>query len=1126
MLLLNLNKFLQIIMIIYTTDNLIHYEHISSSSTTKRSLNSHENINQSAEYLKMNSLQRTHAKYSQKFKHSADQSNYYHQQQHSTVQIRLPSVEECISDQYNYSVNKGCLCYLFQSTGLSNGTFEFITNRHAQILRDSMSNCIIYTFVGDLKEIVHIRLLDFNLSINKETFGRGDKCTTQFTVYHRLDRAELMRDDQPDYRLCGQELNQLPVQEFYSTGRVLIIELDQITNESQKILGLFEFLDKDTYQTDGIHIQSTKCDQLFFSSSHKNNKNNNKNNNKSFRTNSNPLLLHQIDQLNRNPPQRMFNNDQELFFLQFKSNGKFFSPNYPQFYHNNNVSTMLCKYYFLAHSNERIIIKLNNVQLWSNQNCHSTLQRDTIHVHEIATSLFNTNDATLSQLLHKLHENAFIYQLKKQLLFLCGSKDHIEIISDHPLLMLTLQTHVNSLGARGFEGIYQFLSKTQSSHNHDNDKELFQDPGILEFMNTETDSTIKKQTIPQIKHYWLDPLKPRGIIKSPNYPLVYPQNMRLLYIFNIPEGKLLRLKFSSIQLGNNYIPSTKCTQLVGDRIELYEYGYLNNNTPQLILCGTSAVPQEKIIRNQRFQMNHVYINFITDHLTNQNELGFILSYEYANLNGSVPNENQYIADNDDDNNNHNRFMPIRQDLSDNSDDDDDPCQFTIKSYGKESTGYLHIPDYLIKTKKSFNLNNCKWKLEGGYGQRIQIRFIRHLNTVQQSNSFPSGQMTSIQRNDDFVQHDQEFNDLIQRQKQQKTDMTEINEDELTFTPSASSSSSASSFLNSLKCPTSITLELINYRANLLTTNNDINKLLNNKLNPHNMLKQNYEALGVDPLSITQPSSSSSASLSRTDSMESTPSDPVRLCAGDFMNYSPASKGFMSGNIPRLDIILKINQSTNNNNDNNNNNIHNYNHNNITDRRNLEQNVNRNQPFNLGYDVQYKFVTDYGVTSSSGNQRKPSCYFEFCRSQSITGNFSSPNYPGLYPIDVICEYRFSGVNVRRIDISFVEFDVESTSKTCMDDTMGDNVEISSCYSTELLSSPKRRFCHKQNPLNPFKVQWHEPCVNLKFFSNGMYVRTGFFGVYEFHDAGQQCKRINKLLVTFLCFIVNSLLFLLT
>uniref|UniRef100_A0A183A575 CUB domain-containing protein n=1 Tax=Echinostoma caproni TaxID=27848 RepID=A0A183A575_9TREM len=53
-----------------------------------------------------------------------------------------------------------------------------------------------------------------------------------------------------------------------------------------------------------------------------------------------------------------------------------------------------------------------------------------------------------------------------------------------------------------------------------------------------------------------------------------------------------------------------------------------------------------------------------------------------------------------------------------------------------------------------------------------------------------------------------------------------------------------------------------------------------------------------------------------------------------------------------------------------------------------------------------------------------CFFEFNRSQSVRGNFSSPNYPGLYPIDLICEYRFSGNNVRKIEIEFLAFDVES------------------------------------------------------------------------------------------------------
>ncbi|VDP45517.1 unnamed protein product [Schistosoma margrebowiei] len=53
-----------------------------------------------------------------------------------------------------------------------------------------------------------------------------------------------MSNDQPDYELCGQHLNQLPVHEFYSYGRVMIIELDQITKEKQNVIGFYEFLDR------------------------------------------------------------------------------------------------------------------------------------------------------------------------------------------------------------------------------------------------------------------------------------------------------------------------------------------------------------------------------------------------------------------------------------------------------------------------------------------------------------------------------------------------------------------------------------------------------------------------------------------------------------------------------------------------------------------------------------------------------------------------------------------------------------------------------------------------------------------------------------------------------------------
>ncbi|VDQ08593.1 unnamed protein product [Trichobilharzia regenti] len=91
------------------------------------------------------------------------------------------------------------------------------------------------------------------------------------------------------------------------------------------------------------------------------------------------------------------------------------------------------------------------------------------------------------------------------------------------------------------------------------------------------------------------------------------------------------------------------------------------------------------------------------------------------------------------------------------------CEFTITSNGIDSTGYIRIPQDLLSTQKSteynqnnnniYNkLNNCKWKLQGNFGQRIQIRFIKRLES-----SFHG-----TQPGHGYIQQDQEFHDLINK----------------------------------------------------------------------------------------------------------------------------------------------------------------------------------------------------------------------------------------------------------------------------------------------------------------------------------------------------------------------------
>nr|CAH8853802.1 unnamed protein product [Trichobilharzia regenti] len=1146
MLLLNFIYLFHFIMVMCIIDYLIRAGQTSALITNNLSYKYLSN-NKSSEYLKMNSLQRMNSVIPHRIKPKSDSNQpYIIQRSRKDVYTRLPSTEECISDQYNYAVMKGCLCYLFQSTGLSNGSFEYASKTQSRSLWNS-TKCLIYTFVGDLSEIVHIRLLEFSLAVKKSEDFKGIQCTTKFRVYHQLDRAELMYNDQPDYELCSSHINQLPVHEFYSTGRVLIIELDGIITTGilegkQKFLGLFEFIDKDAYRSDGLPIKSTKCDRIFLSPSYKIkslsgqlSSSDDGNHNEYVITttsNANDEDNSMQDRQGSGDKKKYKNNNlpnSKEVFLHTTANGKFFPPNYPQFYN----TSMTCKYYFLAKTNERIVISLENIQLWSNNynNCHSTSQRDTIHFHEIVISLPDRNSILH---LEDIVEQPPIYELRKRLLFLCGSKEHADIVSDSLFVMLTLQAHEKSSHARGFQGSYHFLSKggnsahrynqyhrdNNNNNNHSRegrvkqriDEKLYRDPAVKELSVTEVYQSIRNSSIPQVKQIWMNPTKLYGTIESPNYPLVYPQNMKLLFIINIPEGKSLQLKFLDFNLGDE-IPNTKCSQDPGDRIEIYEQNYSYNHQSKMIFCGKSIPEKQKILlinNPNQYEMKRVYIQFITDDIITLNERGFILSYKYIDRGPLLPpssastfstsvmyNSNYYPTQN--------KYNLVRKDLSDETSEmkliNDELCEFTITSNGIDSTGYIRIPQDLLSTQKSteynqnnnniYNkLNNCKWKLQGNFGQRIQIRFIKRLES-----SFHG-----TQPGHGYIQQDQEFHDLINKGNH-NADIGDVQGIE-------------ASFINSLRCPTSVTLELINYRANMLSNNNNINQLMTDKLKTSSVFQQNYSPMNLQRNSPILPESSTSSMTPHSTDYTShspVPSDPVRLCAGEFMLYSPASKGFMSGSIPLLDIILRINKSIINDEYNG---------------RRIGQIFANLQYPNFGYDVEYRFVTDYGVTATSGNQRKPGCFFEFNRSQSMKGNFTSPNYPGLYPIDLTCEYRFFGINVKRIDIVFLEFDVESTSKTCADETMGDSVEISSCYPVELLTSPKRRLCHRQSHLNPYKIQWYEPCLNLKFFSNGMYVRTGFLGVYEFHDAGEIGKKINKMLIVLLCIVVNSLHYLIT
>jgi hypothetical protein len=74
--------------------------------------------------------------------------------------------------------------------------------------------------------------------------------------------------------------------------------------------------------------------------------------------------------------------------------------------------------------------------------------------------------------------------------------------------------------------------------------------------------------------------------------------------------------------------------------------------------------------------------------------------------------------------------------------------------------------------------------------------------------------------------------------------------------------------------------------------------------------------------------------------------------------------------------------------------------------------------------------DYGIETSERGLLDNSggdCKVFFNSTVSRDGYFSSPNYPGLYPRDVLCHYYFFGERTQKVQITFHTFDVEGVEQ---------------------------------------------------------------------------------------------------
>jgi hypothetical protein len=76
--------------------------------------------------------------------------------------------------------------------------------------------------------------------------------------------------------------------------------------------------------------------------------------------------------------------------------------------------------------------------------------------------------------------------------------------------------------------------------------------------------------------------------------------------------------------------------------------------------------------------------------------------------------------------------------------------------------------------------------------------------------------------------------------------------------------------------------------------------------------------------------------------------------------------------------------------------------------------------NIDYSY-YLFVADFAMKSGEIDKRYP-CAFIFNSTSRVTGEFTSPNYPGLYPRRTECHYFFHGLPHQEVYLSFEAFDV--------------------------------------------------------------------------------------------------------
>ncbi|TGZ56089.1 hypothetical protein CRM22_010219 [Opisthorchis felineus] len=477
---------------------------------------------------------------------------------------------------------------------------------------------------------------------------------------------------------------------------------------------------------------------------------------------------------------------------------------------------------------------------------------------------------------------------------------------------------------------------------------------------------------------------------------------------------------------------SSCATHPGDKLDIF-IGAVGLSNRWRSLCGTNLPVN---LRTMNMRVPVLSIQFKSDNQTTAMENGFYLNYRIVSSHEESSGSSSKYEPLSDEWKQKEYTLPVGKEANQTLNN----CTVVVNSEGLDKKGTIIIPRQIGNTASAKSLASsigdeeiCRWIFLGRTNQRIRINLRPWSKDPMDSAMIEDGVTHKRTADRPYFPHGQT--------KPDKTKKT----------------SHKGPTIRTIGCNSPYHLEIRTFQ-NLSTT---LPQFTERGHGPREWKLKDYEDDSVTNLVFKD--------------SNWIVGDRIKLCFQGYSTEELRNKAFMSSQLPRVDVVLKTSFDE------------------WLNDRHLSLQLPEQSEF---YSVDYKFVTDFGVLAPFGQQQGFSCRFTFESKISKTGNFSSPNYPGLYPVDTVCEYRLMGKKNEVISLRFLEFDIESTSSTCSTDEMGDYIELNPCSMLDFLNMPQVRYCQARPKHKEVPIQWNNPCLKIRFVSNEVIVRRGFLAHYRF------------------------------